>query len=189
MGHPLYMPDMRRDDFKICGERVRIYPQAKIIGQVFIELGSDIMIDDFVLLMAADETKIGSFVHLGCFSSIMGGGRLTMGDFSGISAGVRLWTGNDDYVGGALTNPTVPAEFRAVSRSFIDIGRHCIVGTNSVVLPGVKIGEGAVVGANSLVKEDLEPWTINVGNPTRTVSLRRRAGVLEREKQLLKGLK
>ncbi len=170
--------------FKACGEHVKIYPTAKLVGHQHMELGSNIIVDDFTLVMAAAEMKIGSFVHIGAFSSIMGGGRLMMEDFSGISAGVRLWTGNDDYSGTALANPTVPEEYRSVSRSFIEIGRFCIVGSNSVVLPGVKIGEGAVVGANSLVKEDLEPWTINVGNPTRAVKLRRKEGILARALEL-----
>lgn len=176
--------DLQRNVFKSVGERVRIFPLAKIVGAQHITLGSNVMIDDFVLLCAADDIVIGSYVHLGCFSSIQGGGRLTMGDFSGISAGVRLFTGNDDYLGSALTNPTVPAEFRAVSRSFIDIGRHCIVGANSVVLPGVTIGEGAVVGACSLVKHDLEPWTVYAGSPARAIKKRPRETIESFERDL-----
>lgn len=173
--------------FAARGPIVTVYPLAKVINPEHIRLGDHVIIDDFVLMVAGGGIDIGSYVHVGCFSSIQGGGRLRMGDFSGISAGVRLFTGNDDYVGGALTNPTVPEEYRAVSRSFIDIGRHCIVGTNSVVLPGVKIGEGAVVGACSLVKHDLEPWTVNAGTPARPIKLRNRDAVLEREQRLLRG--
>jgi len=97
---------------------------------------------------------------------------------------VRLFTGNDDYLGSALTNPTVPPEFRAVSRSFIKIGKHCIIGANSVVLPGVTIGEGAVVGACSLVKRDIEPWTVNGGIPCRVLGKRPLVRIYELERQL-----
>ncbi len=172
--------------FKACGEHVKIYDLAKIVGPEHIEIGCHVIVDDFTLIMALDETKIGSYVHIGAFSSIMGGGRLTMGDFSGISAGARLFTGNDSYHGAGLTNPTVPNEFRAISRSFIHIGKHAIVGANSVVLPGVTIGEGAVVGANSLVKHDLEPWGIYAGSPARRVGTRTKELVLEQERKLTK---
>ncbi len=175
---------MTHPPFRACGNGVKIYPLAKIIGHGHIEIGSNVIIDDFVLLMASAETKLGSFVHIAAFSSILGGGRLSMGDFSGISAGVRLFTGNDDYSGTALANPAVPEEYRSVSRSFIDIGRFCIVGANSVVLPGVKMGEGAIVGANSLLKHDADPWTMYAGNPARPIKLRRREGILARALEL-----
>ena len=52
------------------------------------------------------------------------------------------------------------------------IGRHAFLGTNVVVLPGVTIGEGAVVGANSLVTKDLKPWTVYKGSPARETARR-----------------
>ena len=180
---------MTHQPFKAVGDRVRVYQRAVIVGHEHMEIGSDVIVDDLVMIVAKDATIIGNFVHIGAFSSIMGGGQLAMGDFSGLSAGVRLWTGNDDYSGGALTNPTVPEEFRNAVRSFINIGRHAILGTNAVVLPGVTIGEGAVVGANSLVTRDLEPWTINVGSPTRVVKMRRELPIRELERQLLERMR
>jgi len=65
-----------------------------------------------------------------------------MGDFSGLSAGCRIVTGSDDFLGGGLTNPTVPVEYTNVKKSFVCIERHAILGTNVVILPGVTIGEG-----------------------------------------------
>lgn len=47
--------------------------------------------------------------------------------------------------------------------------KGCVLGMNSVVMPGVTIGEGAIVGVNSLVVKDVPPWTIAVGNPARVV--------------------
>lgn len=43
------------------------------------------------------------------------------------------------------------------------------IGFNSIILRGVKIGRGAIIGAGSLVTKDIEPWTINVGNPLRCI--------------------
>jgi acetyltransferase-like isoleucine patch superfamily enzyme len=56
---------------------------------------------------------------------------------------------------------------------------HAFIGANSVVLPGVTVGQGAVVGAMSLVTRDVDPWTINVGSPSRTIGVRRRERIIE----------
>jgi acetyltransferase-like isoleucine patch superfamily enzyme len=51
----------------------------------------------------------------------------------------------------------------------IHIGRAAWIGFDSCVLPGVTIGEGAVVGARSVVTSDVEPFTIVAGNPARVI--------------------
>ena len=107
-----------------------------------------------------------------------------MEDFAGLSGGVHVYTGNEDYLGGCLTNPTVPAPYRVAVRSSVYIKKHAIVGANSVILPGVVIGEGAVVGANSLVTRDCEPWTVNVGSPAKPVKTRPHERILELETKL-----
>jgi acetyltransferase-like isoleucine patch superfamily enzyme len=150
-----------------CGRNLRIYAGAKIIGGEFISLGDNVIIDDFVFIYAAAETVIGSHVHLASFCSITGGGSLQMGDFSGLSSGVRVITGSDDFLGGSLTNPTIPAEFRNVRRAAVSIGSHVIIGANAVVLPDIVIGEGAAVGAGAVITRDLAPWGIYAGSPAR----------------------
>jgi putative colanic acid biosynthesis acetyltransferase WcaF len=55
----------------------------------------------------------------------------------------------------------------------IDVGADAFVGARATVLPGVRIGEGAVVGAGGVVREDVEPWTVCVGNPCRPIGRRR----------------
>jgi acetyltransferase-like isoleucine patch superfamily enzyme len=51
----------------------------------------------------------------------------------------------------------------------IRIGRAAWIGFDSCVLPGITIGDGAIVGARSLVTTDVEPYTIVAGNPARLV--------------------
>ena len=46
------------------------------------------------------------------------------------------------------------------------------IGTNAVVHPGETFGEEAIIGSNSLVLKDIEPWTINVGSPTKVIGKR-----------------
>jgi galactoside O-acetyltransferase len=95
-----------------------------------------------------------------------------------------VFTGNDDYGGSCLTGPTVPAPFRIPVRSRVHIGKHVVVGANSVILPGVVLGEGVVVGAQSLVKESCEPWTVYAGTPARAIRPRPKEKILELEAAL-----
>ena len=88
-------------------------------------------------------------------------------------------TGTELVKGEGLTNPTIPADFRAVRRSFVHLERHAFLGTNAVVHPGVTIGEGAVVGSGAVVTHDVEPWTINHSVPARPVSTRPSAWIRE----------
>jgi galactoside O-acetyltransferase len=105
-------------------------------------------------------------------------------DYSGLSSGVRVFTGNDDYSGQWMTHPTVPGAYRKPLRSYVRIEKHVIVGANTVILPGVTIGEGVAIGANSLIKKDCEPWTVYFGTPARAVKARPREKILELESRL-----
>jgi acetyltransferase-like isoleucine patch superfamily enzyme len=171
-------------EFKKIGENVKIYPLAKILNPEVIEIGNNVIIDDFVLLMGGKETQIGNYVHIASFCNITGGGKFIMEDFTGLSSGCRIFTGSEDFSGSSLTNPTIPPKFRNVVRSFVVMKKHSILGANVVVLPGVTIGEGAAIGANSLVTKDCEPWTIFVGTPAKPLRPRPRERILELEVQL-----
>lgn len=54
----------------------------------------------------------------------------------------------------------------------IEIGADAFVGAKALILPGVTVGEGAAVGAGSVVTKDVAPWTIVAGNPARTIGRR-----------------
>jgi acetyltransferase-like isoleucine patch superfamily enzyme len=166
------------------GEDVIIRPLAKIVSPEAISIGDSVMIDDFVLIAGHVKTVIGSFIHISCFASCTGSGELTLGDFVSLSSGTRVFTGNDDYLGGSLANPTVPPEFRSPVRSYVHIKKHVIVGANTVILPGVTIEEGVAIGANSLVKVDCEPWTVYAGCPARPLKARPSERMMELEARL-----
>ena len=52
------------------------------------------------------------------------------------------------------------------------VGNDVWIGQNAVILPGVHIGDGAIIGANCVVGSDIEPYTIVVGNPVRVLRKR-----------------
>src|SRR5437588_8229836 len=137
--------------FAEIGVDVTIYPLAKILGRGCIRIGSHVVVDDFVFIGNHQELILGNHVHIASHVSITGGGACICCDFSGVSTGARILTGTDNFRGGGLTGPTVPARYRAVQRGRVVIGAHAVIGANAVVCPDVTIGEGATVGAGSVV--------------------------------------
>ncbi|HEX5925826.1 MAG TPA: acyltransferase [Baekduia sp.] len=176
--------DGRRFPLRSCGDDVTVYELVRVLDPEAIDVGSHVIVDDFVFLAGGLGTTIGSWVHIASFVSISGGGRLVVEDFAGIATGTRIVTGTDPMDGSGLTGPTIPADLRSVHRGAIHIGRHVVVGANSVILPDITIGEGAIVGAGAVVTKSLEPWTINVGAPARPVAARPSAEILAREAKL-----
>ena len=155
------------------GSNVLISKAAAILGGANIEIENDVRIDAFSILTAVQGfIKIGSNVHIASYCSILGRGGVTLSRYSGLSHGVRVFSASDDYSGKYLTNPTVPITMTNVSVAEVFVGEHVIVGANSVILPGVKIGEGSAVGAQSLVARSLEPWGIYSGCPAKFLKTR-----------------
>src|ERR1044071_1377159 len=170
--------------FRHIGSNVKVYKLAIILSPENVTLGSDIIIDDFVFIGAHQRLVLGNRVHISSHSSITGGGRVLMSDFSGMGSGARLISGTDDFTEGRLNGSSIPQEFRQTHRGTIILEPHAIIGTNAVVLPDVTVGEGATVGAGSVVTESLEPWGVYVGAPARRIKTRPRDLVLANEQRL-----
>ncbi|MBX9253314.1 acyltransferase [Desmonostoc muscorum CCALA 125] len=162
---------------------VTTFEYTKIIGLENIEFGKNIIIDDFVFIHAKKPIKIGNNVHIASFTSITGGETLVMEDFTALSSGVRVFTGSDDFKEWGFGNSTIDEKYRNTKRAPVFIRKFCIIGSNSIILPGVTIGEGASVGAGSVITKNLEPWGIYLGN--RKLGERDKAGVLENYKRYL----
>lgn len=171
--------------FKTVGTNVAISDKASIYNAANISIGSNVRIDDFCVLSAGvGGIEIGSNIHIAVFSLLIGAGKIKLSDFSNISSRVSIYSSNDDYSGEFLTNPTVPKEYTGVKCANVFIGRHVIVGSGSVVLPGVRLEDGVAVGALSLVSKSCEAFVIYAGNPIKKLKKRKRA-LLELEKHYI----
>ncbi|MCG9694537.1 acyltransferase [Vibrio sp. Isolate22] len=164
-----------------------IYNLAKIVGKDNFILGEKSQIDDFCFINSGVKTEIGRNVHIASFTTIVGGGECVIGDFAGLSAGCRVITASDDFSGPYLTNPTVHSDFTNVKSSKVEIGRHAIIGTNSVIFPGVTIGEGCAVGACAVIRKNLKAWTVYAVIDGKLKELKKRdmEAVLEAERKYL----
>jgi acetyltransferase-like isoleucine patch superfamily enzyme len=171
-----------KTDLKACGENVIIGKTVRIRYPELVSIGDNVIIDDFTYISTALE--IGSYVHIAAGCKIIGGpnSSVVMCDFSTLAPNVVLSAGSDDYRSG-IAGPFVPMRFKGnASIGCIEIGRHSIVGANSTVLPNVTFHDGAAVGAQSLVKNSLTSWTLNVGVPTRCIGNRNAEEILNYEK-------
>jgi len=172
MVSPVPLIDIASLGLARAGEDVRIYELTRLTEPGQISIGDHVLIDDFVFLQGGTGLLIGSYVHVASHASVTGGGSGRLGNFCGIASGARILTGSDRFDGSGLIGPTVPPERRSVERTATTIGDHAFIGANAVVHPGVHVGAGAIVGSGSVVRSDLEPWTVNVGSPTRVVGAR-----------------
>ena len=88
--------------------------------------------------------------------------------------GCHIFSQSDDYSGRTLTNPTVPNEYKNESKKTVQIGRHSILGTNSIIFPGVTIAEGTATGAAAVVTKSTDEWSIYYGNPAKKIKGRKK---------------
>jgi galactoside O-acetyltransferase len=170
-----HSPELRSFGFARIGENCMVARNCTIIGLANITLGDSVRIDGFSSLIAPKgRIRIGSHVHVasGCMLGARAG--IDLGDFSSLSQGVRIFTAIDDYSGRRLSNSTVPEDLLGVQSAPVLVGKYVPVGSGSIILPGVTIGEGAAIGANSLVAHDLREWTIYAGNPAQPTGPRKR---------------
>ena len=171
--------------FASIGENVLISDKASIYNPKNISIGSNVRIDDFCVISAGNEgVEIGSYIHIAAFCSIIGQEKITFSDFSGLSSRVSIYSSSDDYSGKFMTNPMVPSELTNVTHAPVKIGKHVIVGSGSVILPGVTLEEGVAVGALSLVTKSCSAFGIYTGNPAKRIKERKKE-LLVLEQQLI----
>lgn len=170
--------------FRSLGRDVRVSKLTSIHNAGAIDIGDYSRIDDFCCLSAgAGGIWIGCRVHVAVYSSLIGAGRMELRDYANLSSRVSIYSSNDDYSGNAMSNPTVPGDFTAVTSAPVVVGEHVIIGCGAVILPGVTIQRGAGIGALSLVRSDCVELGMYVGAPARLIG-QRSARMFELQSQL-----
>ena len=177
--------ELRQFGFKSVGKNVKIAKNCTIIGLSNISLGNNIRIDSNVIIAAySGSLALGNYTFIGggCYLGCAGGVNLL--DFSTLAQGVRIFSGSDDYSGKYLTNSTIPQKYLGVKIAPVTLERHVIVGSGSVILPGVTIGDGSSVGALSLVTKSLDEWGVYFGAPAKKLKARSK-DMLKLEEELM----
>lgn len=110
------------------------------------------------------------------------GDRLIIGKFCQIAAGVTfIMNGANHQMNAVSTYPFYimggwtqrpPAAEDLPLKGDTTVGNDVWIGQNATILPGVHIGDGAIIGLNSVVGSDVEPYTVVAGNPARMIRRR-----------------
>lgn len=171
----LSVEELESIGFSSLGSDVYISDKVSIYNPAKISIGSHVRIDDFCVLSAGDGgIEIGSYIHLAVYSSLIGSELIRLSDFVNISSRVSIYSNNDDYSGGTLTNPMIPYELKNIHTAPVVLHKHVIVGSGSIILPGVTLNEGVAIGALSLINKDCNEFTIYAGVPAKPLRKRKK---------------
>lgn len=168
------------------GKNVIIGKTARIRYPELVEIGDNVIIDDFTYI--STTLSISNNVHIASGCKLIGGKdcEVVFGEYSTLAPNVVLAAGSDDYLSGIAT-PLVSGRFKGnIQVGVIEIGKHCIIGANSVVLPNVTFFEGSALGALSLAKMDLDPWVLYAGIPAKHIRRRNKEEIERLEHELLR---
>lgn len=167
--------ELRELGFRSIGRDVKLSRKASFYNPGNISVGDFSRIDDFCVLSAGEGgIEIRRNVHIAVFTSLIGQGKIKVGNFANLSSRIAVYSSNDDYSGEFMTNPTVDSRYTNVYSAPVTIGEHAIIGSGSIILPGINIGEGVSIGALSLVNKDCEPFKIYAGVPAKYLKDRSR---------------
>jgi len=157
----------------IVGNDVYISPTAEIRRPELCNIGNHVSIDSF--FYCTTKLTIGDYVHISPHVAVIGGKTtgLTVEDFCFLSVGSKYVCGSETFNGAGLIGPLIPDEYKDEQiLQPITLKRFSGALANSVILPGVTMAEGSVLGANSLLKQNTEPWTVYAGNPAKPIRTR-----------------
>jgi acetyltransferase-like isoleucine patch superfamily enzyme len=166
---------LRRFYFLVClvpyaisrlWKRVVSWGWQQAVKGRFATIGAHCRIRGTSLITGAERIVIGDNVHIGDNATIRGDGGLRIGSHTHISRNIVIYTVNHNYEGKRL-----PFDETVVEKP-VDIGEAVWIGINVIILPGVEVGEGAVIGAGSVVARSIPPLAIAGGNPCRVLKYR-----------------
>lgn len=162
-----------REKLRFCGEGVKIYPLAKITFPHMVELGNYCRIGDFVFIFGGTGVKIGEYTDVQPHTTFWGGGLTIIGNRVSTGPGTVFLSATYSHDAGLKMVDGLGEGLTKTLGGELIIGNDVYIGAKCVIMP-VTIGDGAVIGAGSMVNRDCDPWGIYVGNPARKVSERQR---------------
>lgn len=132
--------------------------RAALVSQ-FAACGEGVAIHLPVVINNPDRLRLGARVSINAFTHIWAGGGVTIGDDTLIASHVAITSlthdAKSERYGGTLVNKPIV------------IGRNVWIGSHAVILPGVAIGDNAIVGAGAVVTRDVPAGVTVVGVPAR----------------------
>ena len=145
---------------RCAGKGTVVGTGTEIINSANVSIGRDCLLQDSIYLRAGTDGRIvlGDRVAINSFAKIFGHGSVEIADDAQLGP-CTLITTTDHNIYGSLE-----ASFKKVT-----IGKRAWIGANVTILPGVAIGDYAVIGAGSVVTRDIPARCIAVGVPARVI--------------------
>jgi len=141
------------------------------LGKFGIYLGKNIgsNVDIYPGTKIHSDTKIGSYTYIGKNCNIT---KATIGRYCSIANNVSIGQGEHDLNQISTSSLFYDNSYEKLTMNDCFIAHDVWIGTDSIILRGVTVGNGAVVGANSVVTKDVPPYAIVVGSPARIIRFR-----------------
>lgn len=161
----LFMHDMSREAMRITAEINSGYHTPEELRQLMSELtGSEI--DEGFGLFPPFFSDCGKNIHIG--KKVFINSDCKFQDQGGIFIGDGVLIGHN-VVLATINHNLRPQSRRGMYPKPIKIGRNVWIGSNSTILPGVSVGDNAVIGAGSVVTKDIPENMVAAGNPARVI--------------------
>lgn len=126
------------------------------------KIGREVHIYNTANIYMPWNIEVGDWSSIGEHACIYNPGKVTIGTMATISYRAHLCAGTHDYSSRSLP----------LLKPAIVIGDHAWICTDAFVAPGVRIGNGAVAGARSVVTKDVAPMAVVAGNPAKFIKKR-----------------
>lgn len=155
--------------FKSIGENVIFEPGVLVFHPENISISDNVYIGHNSILKGyhQNELYIDRDVWIGQYCFIHSAGGVTIGRGAGLGPFVKIITSFHKE-----ENPFEPVINQDLIMKEVFLGCGCDIGVGAVLLPGVKIGDGAIVGAGSVVTHDVPDYHVVAGNPARILRKR-----------------
>jgi len=155
--------------FKSIGENVIFEPGVLVFHPENISISNNVYIGHNSILKGyhQNELFIDKDVWIGQCCFIHSAGGVTIGRGAGLGPLVKIFTSVHKEV-----NPSEPVIFQDLVMKEVIVGCGCDIGVGAILLPGVKIGDGAIVGAGSVITHDVPDYHVVAGNPARILRKR-----------------
>ena len=150
-----------------------IYEPVIILKPEIVNIAETARIDSFVKIEGGQGVRIGEYVHISSFAHInIGGGKIILEDHSNVSSGAKILGGSNKKDGLSMSSAS-PITIQVIERKTTVLRKYAFLGVNSIVLPGLTIGTGAVIGAGAVVTKDVPDFEIWAGVPAKKIGERK----------------
>ena len=168
-----------QESMKIMMDLNNQYHTSREIQELFAKLTGQ-PVDRTLSLMPPFHTDFGKNIHIGKFVFINAG--CSFQDQGGITIGDGCLLGHNTVIA-TLNHDENPARRNDLIPAPVVIGNRVWIGSNATILPGVTIGDNAIVAAGAVVTKDVPPDTVVAGVPAKI--LRKIRGKEQEDQQIL----